>query len=81
MTCYAPLQAGDTAYTPVTDHPDFPRVFYEGGSGLFRDRGVAERIAAAWNSYLPPDAEWRFYVRPVVLQPREPEDSGQMGLW
>lgn len=83
---YAPLQAGDTAFTPVTDHPNFSRVFREGEYCLFRDQAVAERIAAAWDSYLPADAEWRWYVKAVVLLPREepepePEDTGQLSLW
>lgn len=82
MIGYEPLRAGDTCWTPVTDHPRFPKVVYEGGYCLFRDKEVAERIAAAWNSYRP-DGEYPFYAKSFVIQPRvpEPEETGQLALW
>jgi hypothetical protein len=83
MDYYEPLKAGDTCWTPVTDHPKFSKVFYEGQPYLFREQAVAERIAAAWNSYRPAGSEYPFYVKSFVLQPMkpEPEETGQLSLW
>lgn len=69
-TNWRPLQAGDTAYTPVTDHPSFPLEFKEGAPYLFRDPETAERIASAWNSL---GGEWTWYVKEFLLLPAKPE--------
>ncbi len=71
---WRPLQAGDLVYTPVTDHPEFPREFREGKTVyLFRDRETAARIAMAWNSC---GGEWTWYVKDFTLLPSESEDPG-----
>ena len=76
---YEPLKVGDTAFTPVTDHPDFPKCFYVGESALFRAREAAERIADAWNSY---GGDWKWYVKEVTLLSRMEEPKGeQLSLW
>lgn len=85
LTDWSPLKPGDTVWVPVTDHPNFPKVIYEGESYTFRDRAVAERIAVAWNSYTP-NSKWPFYAKSFILLQRSPEpepdqDTGQLSLF
>ena len=83
MIDWRPLQGGDTAYACVTDHPRFPKRFYAGDPGVFRDRAVAERIATMWASY--GTGEWPFYVKEITLLPPRDHDPAddwcQETLW
>lgn len=79
---WEPQKEGDIAYTPVTDHPNFPKQFHVGESCLFREREVAEKVAAAWNSH---GGEWKWYVKEVVLLPpiqkAKDESEDQLSFW
>lgn len=81
MGVISPLKAGDVAFTPVTNHPDFPKEFHVGDSCIFRERDVAERIATAWNSY---GGEWEWFVKEIILLEKRPDEEipeKQLPLW
>lgn len=68
-----------------TDHPNHPNECHLGDYGLFREREVAERICAAWNSY-GSEHTYPFYVVEVfplemLAEEQDDTDSPQMGLW
>ena len=72
------LLAGTTVYNIVTDHPNYSHDVFEGGRnyGVYADRAVAERIAAAWNSYhadTNTPNPWPFYVLECIV--KSPSDA------
>lgn len=85
------LQAGDTVYAIVTDHPRYPKSVHAGRKpyGVHTSRADADRICAARNGYYT-DTDtpqpWPFYVLEAVVLPAvddAPDDDGpaQAGLF